>query len=90
MGGIGGRLGRLERVAGEHVTTVSCPECGHEARYPGDLAVDVVVAQWLRAVEGEEVARRAAHPTVNFVLDHPHPELTDAVLADLPAFGRAR
>ncbi len=85
-----GRLGRLEQAAGEHFTTASCRECGAAVRYAGDLALDVVVAQWARVAEGEEAAQHVEHPTVTRVLDHPHQALADAILADLPAFGRAR
>ena len=86
MGSIDGRLGRLEREAGEHSTTVSCPKCGETFRHAGDLALDVVAAQWARATgtDYEEA------PTVSRVLDHPHELLVDEVLRDLPAFGRAR
>jgi len=90
VGGIGGRLGRLERAAGGHVVTVACPECGEAFRYAGDLALDLVAAQWVRAAVGEEAVGYEEHPTVTRVLDHPHEGLTGAILADLPAFGRAR
>ncbi len=90
MGGIGGRLGRLERAAGEHFATVACPECGETFRYAGDLALDLVAAQWARVAEGEEAARHEEHPTVARVLDHPHEGLVDEALRDLPAFRHAR
>ncbi len=84
--GLKDRLDRMERAAGEHFATAACPECGEAFRYAGDLAVDLVVAQWVRATgTGYEV-----NPTVARVLDHPHEELVDEVLSDLPAFGRAR
>jgi hypothetical protein len=86
-GGIGARLGRLERAAGEHFTAVACPGCGEAFRYAGDLALDLVVLQWVRATgtEHDEV-----DPTVERVLDHPHEELLHKALSDLPAFRRAR
>ena len=90
MGGISDRLNRAEKAAGEHFTTVSCPECGEAFRYAGDLALDLVVAQWARVAEGEEAAGHAEHPTVERVLDHPHEELVDEVLSDIPALRRAR
>ena len=90
MGGIGDRLGRLERAAGEHFTTVVCPECGEAFRYAGDLALDLVVAQWAGEAEGEEAAGHEEHPTVARVLDHPHEGLVDEALRDLPAFRHAR
>ncbi len=86
MGGIGARLGRLERAAGEHFTTAVCPECGEAFRYAGDLALDLVVAQWVRATGTEY----EVDPTVARVLDHPHEGLADEALRDLPAFRRAR
>ncbi len=85
-----GRLNRAEKAAGEHFTTAVCPECGKLFRYAGDLALDLVVAQWARVVEGEEAAGHEEHPTVQRVLDHPHEELLHEALSDLPAFGRAR
>ena len=84
--GLRGRLDRAERAAGEHFTTAVCPECGEAFRYAGDLALDLVVAQWVRATgTGYEV-----NPTVARVLDHPHEELVEETLRDLPALGRAR
>ena len=85
--GLKDRLDRAERAAGEHFTTAVCPECGEAFRYAGDLALDLVVAQWARATQwtGHEV-----DPTVERVLDHPHEELLHEALSDLPAFGRAR
>ena len=82
MGGIGGRLGRLEREAAEHFTTVSCPECGETFRHAGDLALELVAAQWARAT-GTDYEEP---PTVAQVLDHGHPELGVEVLKDIPAF----
>ena len=83
-----GRLTRAEKAAGEHVTTVSCPEYGETYRYAGDLALDVVVAEWARVAEGEEAAQHVEHPTVTLVLDYPHEELVDEVLSDIPALVR--
>jgi hypothetical protein len=85
-----GRLARAERAAGEHFTTAVCPECGEAFRYAGDLALDLVVAQWARVAEGEEAAEHEVDPTVERVLDHPHEELVDEVLSDIPALRRAR
>ncbi len=85
-----GRLGRLEQAASEHFTIVTCPECGFEVRYPGDLALDTVVASWARVAECEEAARHVEPSTVTLVLEHAHRALVDEVLTDLPAFGRAR
>ena len=90
MGGMKARLNRAERAAGEHVSTVSCPECGETFRYGGDLALELVAASWARVAEGEEAARYEEHPTVARVLDHPHEALVGEALRDLPAFGRAR
>jgi hypothetical protein len=87
VGGIGARLGRLERAAGEHFTTAVCPGCGEAFRYAGDLALDLVVAQWVRATQWTE---HEVDPTVERVLDHPHEELLHEALSDLPAFRRAR
>ena len=83
-----GRLGRLERAAGEHFTTAVCPECGEAFRYAGDLALDLVVLQWARATQWTE--HDEVDPIVERVLDHPHEELLHEALSDLPAFGRAR
>ncbi len=82
-----GRLDRAERAAGEHFTTAVCPECGEAFRYAGDLALDLVVAQWVRATQWTE---HEVDPTVERVLDHPHEELLHKALSDLPAFRRAR
>ena len=90
MGRMRGRLTRAERAASEHVSAVSCPECGETFRYGGDLALDILAAQWSRVAEGEEAARYQEHPTVARVLDHPHEELVDEALRDLPAFRHAR
>ena len=49
MGSIDGRLGRLEREAGEPSTTFYCPKCEETFRHTGDLVLDVVAAQWARA-----------------------------------------
>jgi len=84
--GLRDRLDRAEREAGEHFTTAVCPECGETFRYAGDLALDIVVAQWVRATATEY----EADPMVARVLDHPHEELVDEVLRDIPAFRRAR
>ena len=85
--GLKDRLDRAERAAGEHFTTAVCPGCGEAFRYAGDLALDLVVAQWVRATQWTE---HEVDPTVARVLDHPHDELVDEALRDLPAFGRAR
>ena len=84
--GLKDKLARLEGAAGEHFTTAACPVCGEAFRYAGDLALDLVVAQWARATGTEhEVA-----PTVARALDHPHEGLVEEALRDLPAFRRAR
>jgi hypothetical protein len=83
-----GRLNRAERAAGEHFTTAVCPECGEAFRYAGDLALDLVVAQWARVAQWTE--HDEVDPTVERVLDHPHEELVDEVLSDIPALRRAR
>ncbi len=80
-----GRLTRAERAAGEHFTTAVCPECGKAFRYAGDLALDLVVAQWAGEAEGEEAAGHEVDPTVERVLDHPHEDLLHTVLRDIPA-----
>ena len=85
--GLKDKLARMERAAGEHVTTTACPECGEAFRYAGDLALDLVVLQWVRATQWTEYE---VDPTVARVLDHPHEGLTDEALRDLPAFRRAR
>ena len=85
--GLKDRLGRMERAAGEHFTTAACPECGEAFRYAGDLALDLVVLQWARATQWTE---HEVDPTVARVLDHPHEELVDEVLSDIPALRRAR
>ncbi len=85
--GLKDRLDRAERAAGEHFITAVCPECGEAFRYAGDLALDLVVAQWARATGTEH---DDVDPTVARVLDHPHEELVDEALRDLPAFRRAR
>ncbi len=90
MGRMRGRLTRAERVASEHVSAVSCPECGETFRHAGDLALELVAAQWARVAEGEEATRHEEHPTVARVLDHPHEGLVDEALSDLPAFRHAR
>ncbi len=84
--GIRDRLDRAEREAGEHFATAACPECGEAFRYAGDLALDIVVAQWVRATGTEY----EVDPTVARVLDHPHEPLVEEALRDLPAFRRAR
>jgi len=86
MGGMRSRMGRLERAAGGHVVAVACPECGEAFRYAGDLALDLVVAQWVRATQW---AKHGTDPTVARVLDHPHEALRREVLRDIPAFRRA-
>jgi hypothetical protein len=85
--GLKDRLDRAERAAGEQFTTAVCPECGEAFRYAGDLALDLVVLQWVRATQWTE---HEVDPTVERVLDHPHEELLHEALSDLPAFGRAR
>ena len=82
-----GRLDRADRAAGEHFTTAVCPECGEAFRYAGDLALDLVVLQWARATQWTE---HEVDPIVERVLDHPHEELVDEVLSDIPALRRAR
>ena len=84
--GLKDRLDRAERAAGEHFTTAVCPECGQTFRYGGDLALEVVTLQWTR----ETGTKHEADPTVERVLDHPHQELLDEVLSDIPALRRAR
>ncbi len=81
-----GKIERLEREAGGHFAAVSCPECGELFRYAGDLALDLVAAQWARATGAgyEEDA------VITRVLDHRHEELLHEALSDLPAFRRAR
>jgi hypothetical protein len=86
VGGMKGRLNRAEKAAGEHFTTAVCPECGETFRYAGDLALDLVVLQWVRATGTEH----DVDSIVERVLDHPHEELLHEALSDLPAFGRAR
>ena len=71
--GLRGRLDRAERAAGEHFTTAVCPECGEAFRYAGDLALDLVVAQWVRATQWTE--HDEVDPTVERVLDHEHEDL---------------
>jgi hypothetical protein len=83
--GLRDRLDRAERAAGEHFTTAVCPGCGEAFRYAGDLALDLVVAQWVRATGTEH----EVDPTVERLLDHPHEELLHEALSDLPAFRRA-
>ncbi len=85
--GLKDRLDRAEREAGEHFATAVCPECGEAFRYAGDLALDIVVAQWVRATQWTEYE---VDPTVARVLDHPHEGLVHEALSDLPAFRRAR
>ncbi|MDP8951917.1 MAG: hypothetical protein M3N18_06730 [Actinomycetota bacterium] len=84
--GLKDRLARMERAAGGHFTTAACPECGEAFRYAGDLALDLVVAQWVRATGTDY----EVDPTVARVLDHPHEGLVHEALSDLPAFRRAR
>ena len=84
MGGIGDRLTRAEKAAGENVTTAVCPECSETFRYPGDLALEVVTLQWVR----ETGTEHEVDPIVERVLDHPHEELVDEVLSDIPALVR--
>ena len=81
-----GRLGRLERAAVEHFTTAVCPECGEAFRYAGDLALALVVLQWVRATGTEH----DVDPIVERVLHHPHEGLVDEVLSDIPALRRPR
>ncbi len=90
MGGLGDRLKRTEKAAGEHFTTVSCPSCGEAFRYAGDLALDVVVAEWARVAEGEEAAQHVEHPIVTSVMDHEHVDLLHEVLRDIPGLCDAR
>jgi hypothetical protein len=85
--GLKDKLARMERAAGEHFTTAVCSECGEAFRYAGDLALDLVVAQWARATQWTEYE---VDPTVAHVLDHPHEALVAEALRDLPAFRRAR
>ena len=85
--GLKDRLDRAERAAGEQFTTAAWPECGEAFRYAGDLALDLVVLQWVRETQWTE---HEVDPTVERVLDHPHEELLHEALSDLPAFGRAR
>ncbi len=84
--GLKDRLSRTERAAGEHLITAVCPEYGETFRYAGDLALDLVVAQWVRATGTEH----EVDPIVARVLDHPHEGFAEEALRDLPAFGRAR
>ncbi len=79
-----GRIGRLERETAEHFTTAACPRCGEVFRYAGDLALDLVAAEWARAAAGT----KPAPATVARVLSHEHPELVAEVLDDIPALRR--
>jgi hypothetical protein len=86
--GLRDRLDRARREAGEHFATAVCPECGETFRYAGDLALDIVVAQWVRVTQLR--SEYEVDPTVARVLDHPHEELVGEALRDLPAFRHAR
>jgi hypothetical protein len=74
------RLNRAERAAGEHISAVTCPECGQTFRRAGDLALELVATQWVRET-GEEYE---ADPTVERVLAHEHVDLLHEVLRDIP------
>ena len=86
MRGIGRRLDRLERAVGEHFSTATCPECGEEFRHAGDLALELVAAEWAR----EAGVGHEPPPTVARVVDHPHKALVAEVLRDIPALRDAR
>jgi len=46
------RLDKLQEKSGYQRTTLICPVCSEEFDVVGDVALQVVVAQWLRGPEG--------------------------------------
>ncbi len=83
--GLRDRLKRLERAAGDHFTTATCPVCGETVRTPGDLALALLAAQWVR----EMGTKRDEDPVVSRVLDHPHEAFLLEALRDIPGVSYA-
>ena len=80
------RLRKLRKGAEGEMFDVACPECGQRFRGAGDVATDVMVAEW-RDGAGHE---REPDPLVDAILGHPHEALLAEVLREFPGLRDAR
>jgi hypothetical protein len=76
MGRVNGRLKRLERDALNQRTTIRCPECAKEFSAYGDLALELIVADWRR--RNPEECHNETPPGVAAILEHEH-DLSDQI-----------
>src|SRR5215208_4071248 len=76
MGRLENRLDRAEKRSDYQRTTLVCPECGEEFDVLGDVALEVIVGQWLLGPEGTDLAKLALDDTpedIRRLFDHGHP-----------------
>jgi len=76
MGRLRRRLQALRERSTYQRSTLVCPECGEEFTVYGDVALEVIVGQWLLGPEGTDLAKLALDDTpedIRRLFDHEHP-----------------
>jgi len=75
------RVKSLERATAKEAYSFACPECGEVFVGRGDVALDLVVREWLAGMGQEPKPDRA----LERIVAHEHDALREVVLRDIPA-----